>query len=271
MSRPSRASRPTRSVVLLRQVPGDTVVHRLWAGTKLLSVTALVGTACSVPSWAAAGCFAALLVVVARLARIPRGAVPRPPAWFGLLMLLGALLTLAAGGRPEVSVAGAHLGLGDLELYVRFTCLATLLLAASAMVTWTTPLGELAPAFARLAAPLRRLHLPVDEWAVTISLTVRSLPLLFEELRVLLAARRLRPAPDRAGGALEARLDEGIDILTAALAASLRRAGEVGEAITARGGAGQLAADPAGPHRRDAVALAVVAAACGAVIALNVA
>lgn len=254
-----------RSMILLRQVPGDSVVHRLWAGSKLVAVVALGLCLSWAPSWPAIAAVAGLLAVAARLARIPRGAVPRPPGAFWAVMALGAVLAAFSGGRPEVAVGGIHVGLGHVELYVRFVCLSVVLFLASALVGWTTPLGEVAPALARLGGPLRRVRLPVDEWAVTVALCVRSLPLLVEEVRILMAARRLRPAPPGRRG-VTGVVDEVVDVLTAALAASIRRAGEMGEAITARGGTGRLTASATGPGRPDIVALALVAAVCAAVV-----
>ena len=35
------ATRQRALVVLLRPVPGDTVIHRLWAGTKLIAVAGI--------------------------------------------------------------------------------------------------------------------------------------------------------------------------------------------------------------------------------------
>jgi energy-coupling factor transport system permease protein len=245
------------------------VVHRLWAGTKLLSVVAYGVVLSLVPSWPGIAIGAGLLFTGVGLARIPRGALPRPPVWFWVVLLLGAALTLASGGKPEVPIGGSHVGLGDLELYVRFTCLSAVLLGASALVAWTTPLGEVAPALARIGAPFRRLRVPVDEWAVTVALCIRSLPMLVEEVRTVVAARRLRPRP--AGPRdLDAAIDSLIDLLVAALSASIRRAGEMGEAITARGGVGQLTAAEQGPRRADAVTLALVAAACAGAVGLAV-
>src|SRR5690606_16831819 len=40
-----------RAVVLLRPVPGDSVVHRLWAGTKLLVVAAIGVLLTFYPGW----------------------------------------------------------------------------------------------------------------------------------------------------------------------------------------------------------------------------
>lgn len=60
-----------------------------------------------------------------------------------------------------------------------------------------------------------------------------------------------------------------IDLLAAAITVALRRADEMGDAITARGGAGQISAVPSGPKRRDWVAIAVVVVVCGVALALE--
>lgn len=52
-----------------------------------------------------------------------------------------------------------------------------------------------------------------------------------------------------------------IDLLTAAIVVTLRRADEMGDAITARGGIGQLSAAPGRPKLADWVTLAITAAA----------
>jgi energy-coupling factor transport system permease protein len=57
-------------------------------------------------------------------------------------------------------------------------------------------------------------------------------------------------------------LDEPIDLLVAALAVSMRRAGELAEAISARGGTGLIAAGRRRLGLRDGVTLAVVSVAC---------
>ncbi len=262
------AWRASRSLTLLRTLPHDSPVHRLWAGTKL-SAVAVLGVALSLrPAWPVIGILAAAVICAGFVARVPQSAVPRPPLWFWLTLVIGALLTLLSGGRPVVHVANVSVGLGDLELFVRFAAFGVVLVGASALVGWTTPLAEVAPALARLWRPLRWLGLPVDEWAAAVALCVRSLPLLGEEVRTLVAARRLRPRPGgRAGKSRWAALaDEPVDLLTAALAAALRRAGEMGQAMDARGGARMVPAG-ASPGRGDAVALvAVVAVAAGALL-----
>ena len=64
-------------------------------------------------------------------------------------------------------------------------------------------------------------------------------------------------------------LAEPADLLGASLAVSMRRAGELGEAITARGGVSAGVGTRAGPVARDVMAGAVVAAACAAALVLH--
>ncbi|WP_280497881.1 energy-coupling factor transporter transmembrane component T family protein [Nocardia asiatica] len=241
------------STVLLRQVPVDSPVHRLWAGTKMIGVFLISLVLMFMPSWPVLGIMTAFLVVVGVAARLPLGTLPRLPWWFWALFLVGGLITVPVGGAAVLR-------------YAQIAIFTLILVAASFLIAWTTPMGDIAPALAKLGAPLRRLRLPVDEWAVVVALTLRGLPLLMEEIRVLRAARRLRPKDGMVARAADNPL---IDILTAAMAVSTRRAGELGEAITARGGTGQLTAHPSAPGRRDALALALVVGVCLGSVALH--
>ncbi|MGI8491457.1 MAG: energy-coupling factor transporter transmembrane component T family protein [Acidimicrobiales bacterium] len=252
----------------MRQISGDSPVHRLWAGTKLLAVMVLGTTLSYFPWWPAGALMAAFLLVVARLARIPSGALPRLPGWVWALLGLGAALALLAGGAPVVVVAGAHVGLGSVEQLARLTVIGGLIFVASLLVGWTTSQADIGPAIARLGSPLRRLRVPVDEWAVVVALCVRCLPLLLDEMRTLMAVRRLRPRPSAGAGTQSRRhraqrwLAQPVDLLVAALAVSMRRAGEMAEAITSRGGTGSITAGTAAPGPADAVALVLVTTVC---------
>jgi energy-coupling factor transporter transmembrane protein EcfT len=55
-------------------------------------------------------------------------------------------------------------------------------------------------------------------------------------------------------------------LIVALITVTLRRADEMGDAITARGGTGQISAAPSRPKRADWVALSIAAAVCGAAV-----
>ncbi|MCV7154566.1 energy-coupling factor transporter transmembrane component T family protein [Mycolicibacterium pyrenivorans] len=260
-----------RDVVLLRPVPGQTVMHDLWAGSKLLIVAAIGVLLTFYPGWVPIGAVALLVMAAARLAHIPRGVLPTVPRWLWFLLALGALTATFAGGSPVISFGSVDIGLGGLLNFLRITALSFVLLGLGAMVSWTTNVAEIAPAVAKLGRPLRPLRIPVDDWAVTVALALRAFPMLIDEFRVLYAARQLRPKDVDASrrGRRRRWASELVDLLAAATTVALRRADEMGDAITARGGAGQISAAPTGPKRRDWVTFAVVAVVCGAALALE--
>lgn len=241
------------TAVVLREVPGTSPIHRLWAGTKLVAVLLISITMMIAPSWIALGLIVVLLVVTAVIARVPITAIPRPPWWFWLLIAGGALLNLPIGGSA-------------VSIYFRTLAFAVVLLGASMTIGWTTSMSDIAPAVSVLGSPLKKLRLPVDEWAATVALCLRSLPLLIEEMRILAAARRLRPK-----SVVNSAADNTLtDLVTTTMSVAIRRASEMGEAITARGGTGQIASQPSRPRLPDAVAGVAVAATCAAAIVLTI-
>lgn len=241
------------STIALRRVPVDSPVHRLWAGTKMIAAFLISLLLMFWPSWTVLGVMIVFLIVIGAVARLPLGTVPRLPLWFWGLIGAGALINLPMGGSAVLR-------------YAQVVVFGFVLVAASFLIAWTTPMGEIAPALAKLGTPLRKLKVPVDEWAVVVALTLRGLPLLLEEIRVLRAARKLRPKDRLLDRATDSPV---IDILTAAMAVASRRATELGEAITARGGTGELTAHPAGPTVRDGLALAVVVLAAAGAVAVD--
>ncbi|WP_458316531.1 energy-coupling factor transporter transmembrane component T family protein [Mycolicibacterium brisbanense] len=269
MTAPTRGQR--RPMVLLRPVPGDSVIHQLWAGTKLVAVAGIGVLLTFYPGWVPIAFVGVLVLVVARLAHIPRGAVPSVPFWLWVLMALGAATATLAGGAPIIDVGSMHIGLGGLLNFLRITALSIVLLGLGALVSWTTNVADIAPAVATLGRPLRFVGVPVHDWAVTIALALRAFPMLIDEFRTLYAARRLRPK-ERAESfraRRKQRVGDVVDLLAASVTVALRRADEMGDAITARGGTGQISALPSRPKARDWVAFAVLIVVCGSALALE--
>ena len=271
MTTPTANRRQRRPVVLLRPVPGDSAVHRLWAGSKLVMVFAIGVLMTFYPGWVPIGAVALLVLVAARIARIPRGALPSVPGWLWILLFFGGLTATFAGGSPVIDIGSVSVGLGGLFNFLRITALSIVLLGLGAMVSWTTNVAEIAPAVATLGRPLRMLRIPVDEWAVALALALRAFPMLIDEFRVLYAARRLRPKDVAISrrGRLRSIWLEIIDLLAAAVTVALRRADEMGDAITARGGVGQISASPARPKMIDLWASVIVIVVCGTALALE--
>jgi energy-coupling factor transport system permease protein len=260
-----------RPLVLLRPVPGPSPIHSLWAGTKLIIVFAIGVLLTFYPGWVPIGCVAVLVGMAMWMARVPRSVLPSVPYWVWLIVLFGGVTAALAGKSPYVDIGSLHLGLGGVLSFLRITVLSIVLLLLGGLVSWTTNVSEIAPAVSTLGRPLKWLRLPIDDWAVTLALALRSFPMLIDEFRLLYAARRLRPKPELHGRRERRRYlaHEVIDLITAAIVVMLRRADEMGDAITARGGTGQITAAPTRPKSADWLALSIVAVVCGIGLALE--
>lgn len=216
------------TLALTRHLPRSSPVHAAWAGTKITSLVVVsIGLAFS-PGWPSLAVGAPFVVLGWTAARLPWGAVPRPPRWFGLLLAAGGVFTAVDGGL-----------VGYLQLLV----LGATLVGLAILLLRTTPVADLGSALGTLLVPLGLLGVPVGELAVALALCVRFLPLLAGELHTLgdalVLRRRARrnvagePAPTTSlREDLRVLQDAAVDVL----AVTIRRAGETAEAIAARGG-----------------------------------
>jgi energy-coupling factor transport system ATP-binding protein len=210
--------RPKRGLVF-RAVPGTSRMHRVGAPTKIVVLAIATVVSLALPGWYTVGLLAALLAVCVVGAKLPATVIPRVPWLVAAITIAGAVAAAAGSG---------------IVLYVQSMLLTVLFFALSLLLIWTTRIEELPAAFSRLAAPLRRVGLPVGEWAHAMTFAVRMLPLLRDELAVLIAGRRLRAAGRRLG--LAAACREFLDLLIAVVASAGRRAFDLGRAATQRGG-----------------------------------
>ena len=197
--------------------------------------------------------------------------LPSIPKLLWFLLFLGGLTAAFAGGSPEWSLGSVHVGLGGLLNFLRITAISIVLLGLGFLVSWTTDVSDVAPAVATLGRPLRVLRIPIDDWAVALALALRAFPMLIDEFRLMYAARKLRPKPEPTTRRDRRRYwwRDMIDLLAAAITVTLRRGDEMGDAITARGGTGQISAAPSRPKARDWVALSIVAAVCALALVLE--
>jgi energy-coupling factor transport system permease protein len=267
MSAPAQNRQP-RPVVLLRPVPGTSTIHELWAGTKLIVVFGISVLLTFYPGWVPLALMSALILTGIWLAHIPRGVLPSVPVWLWIVIALGGITAALGSGSPYVQLGPLHFGLGGLLSFTRISWVALVLLGLCLMVSWTTNIADVAPAVAKLGRPLKRLRVPIDDWAVATALALRAFPMLIDEFRTMYAARKLRPKPEFPARRMRFRryAFELVDLLAAAITATLRRGDEMGDAITARGGTGQISAAPSGPKRWDWVTLLVVALVCVAAV-----
>ncbi len=188
--------------------PGQSVLHRLSAGWKLLGM--LLGVSVVIllrEPWQLAVAAVALTGLYA-LARIPpRVAAAQlwPLRWF--LLLVAVFQLIFAGWQPAVMVCGTLL----------------LTVAVAALVTVTTRVTAMLDVFRKLIRPLHRWIDP-DRAGLLLALTIRCIPLMVDIVREVSDARKARGA----GFSLRA-------MAAPAVVRALRSADALGDALIARG------------------------------------
>lgn len=127
------------------------------------------------------------------------------------------------------------------------------LVIGSSMLTYTTTPNQLTDAIEKLLKPLERLHVPVHEFAMVMSLALRFIPILLEEANRIINAQSARGA-DFEEGRIWHRMRAMISILIPLLVSAIRRAYDLANAMEARcyrGGKGRTKMKPLKYHKAD--------------------
>jgi len=186
-----------QDITLGRYIPGDSVLHRLDPRVKIGGTAAFVGTLLGSRSGpSVAGAFL-LLILLARIARLPvrlllgnlRPLAPLLVLTFGLnaLWTPGTTVWTLPGNLGELTSEGMARGL---FLAAR---LSVLVVGTSLLTLTTSPL-ELADGLEALLHPFKRVGLPVHELALTTTIALRFVPILIDEVDRLRKAQLARGA-----------------------------------------------------------------------------
>jgi energy-coupling factor transport system permease protein len=260
-------SRLLQDISIGGYLPGNSVLHKLDPRTKLGGFVALL--VCVFTARTTAAATASGLVVVG-LACVSD--VGFRVWWWGLsrfawmlAFAAGLNIFLHSGGAP-LFVSGRELPLTDQGLVTGMLFAAELVQAImlSMTLTFTTTPRDLTRGCQRLARPLRRLNVPVEEMALVLLLAMRFVPLLQLEVRNIIDAQKSRGIDFNHGG-LVARSRNLAAVLVPALLASLRRADLLADAMTARGfrpGAPRSDYNPLRFSGLDCIAFACITTFC---------
>ena len=168
---------------VLTYCAGDTPVHRCDARVKLLVLLAYSIAIFWADTVLAVAGFAVVAMCAAAIARIPSRRLLASLAPVAFLALFAFAFAFAGSPGEEGFARGFVIAVRMLAL-----------VAASLIVCFTTASMALLRAFAWFIAPLRRLRVPVDDIALTLSLAIRFIPAIAEEVRVVRMAQVVRGA-----------------------------------------------------------------------------
>lgn len=155
------------------------------------------------------------------------------PALFLLAFIVLANL-VSCDGTASISLVGP-VGLNASGAVRALTAIAriVLMVGASLAVTASTPPTQIASACVALGRPLRRLHVPVDEVGLVLSLALRFIPLVAEETARIRLSQEARGVDFGQGGPTE-RIGVWVSVLIPMVVGLFRRADRLAASMDAR-------------------------------------
>ena len=261
-----------KDVTLGQYFPGDTPIHRLDPRTKLLLVIVYI-VALFVAKWFVSYALAAIfLAAVIAISRIRLKVVLKNLKPLLFIILLTAFLNLFYGqGEPIAQFWIFKITKSGLENAIFMVLRISMLVAGTFMLTYTTSPIALTDALESLLSPLKKLHAPVHELSMMMSIALRFIPTLIEETDKIMAAQKARGADFESGNLLR-RAKALVPILVPLFISAFRRADELATAMECRcyhGGEGRTKLSELQYHRCDFAAFAVGALLLAAMFVLR--
>ena len=216
-------------------VAADSPLHRLDPRAKMGAALGLMALPFAVHTVPGSLLLAALVAATALLAQAPILALLRTVRtvfWLAFLMFFFYFFTTP--GQPLVTWAGISVtaeGLASGATQVYRICL---LVIVASLLTYTTSPAQLAHGLETLFGPLERVHFPVREIALVLTIALRFVPTFFAEIETISKAQQARGADFYAGGPLR-RLRSLVPIFVPIFVSALRRAEDLATAMDARG------------------------------------
>ena len=263
-----------KDITLGQFFPGNTLVHKLDPRTKLLCVVLYIVALFTAGSFLAYGIIAAMLLLSIRVSGVSRKALTRGLKPILIILVFTAAMNLFfSEGTPLADVwLLRSITWEGLERAVKMVLRIVMLIMGTFLVTYTTSPISLTDGLETLLSPLKKVHFPVHELAMMMSIALRFIPTLIEETDKIMSAQKARGADFDSGNLLQ-KAKALVPILVPLFISAFRRADELATAMECccyHGGEGRTALHVLRYEKRDFAAMALFAALVAVVIVLKV-
>ena len=257
-----RGIKMIRDITIGQYYPSDSVLHRLDPRVKLSGTFLYIVCLFLVKNWwgylAAAVCLAAVI----KLSKVPFGYIVKGLKAVIILLLFTVMFNLfLTSGTPVFEWKFIRVTKEGIYLAATMAVRLILLILGSALMTFTTTPNQLTDGLESLLRPLNKIHVPVHEVAMMMSIALRFIPILLEETDKIMKAQQARGADFETGGLIR-RAKAMVPLLVPLFISAFRRAGDLAMAMEARcyhGGTGRTKMKPLHYKKRDGVAWIILA------------
>ena len=261
-----------KDITLGQYFPGDTLAHKLDPRTKLLVTVLYIVALFTAKSYLAYGLLVLTLVVAVRISRVSVKALFKglKPVLF-IIAFTAVLNLFYTPGREIWHFWIFRMTIEGVRAAVTMMLRITLLIMGTFLLTYTTSPIRLTDGLENLLNPLKSIKLPVHELAMMMSIALRFIPTLIDEVGRIMNAQKARGA-DLETGNLFQRAKALVPIFIPLFISAFRRAYDLAFAMDCRcyrGGEGRTRMKRMQLAFRDFGSLFAMAAVLAGVIVIN--
>ena len=253
---------------------GDSVLHRMDSRMKIILVIAYIVSIFLCKNFWSLGLMVLFSAVCIVLSKVPFPMVLKSLKPIVIIVLITSVLNVfyVRGGTMLVDWHFIHITTKGVFTAIFMAVRIICLVAISSLLTYTTTPTALTDALESLMAPLKVFKVPVSTLAMMMTLALRFIPTLLEEIERITNAQKARGA-DLSNGSFIQRIKALIPIIVPLFISAIRRAYELADAMDCRcytGGPGRTRMKQMKFHVRDFVSAGTVAVFIAAVVLLNI-
>jgi energy-coupling factor transport system permease protein len=261
-----------KDITIGQYYPYDSPIHRLDPRLKLVLVILLIVNIFVAQTPAAYLCAAALVVAAVALSHIPLKLILKGLKPILYIIALTTLLNLFySGGEPLWSFWIISISKEGIWRTVTMLVRVVLLVIGTSLLTYTTSPIMLTDGLERLLSPLKKVGVPVHEFSLMMTIALRFIPTLIEEVDKISSAQKARGSDLETGNLIQ-RAKALVPVLVPLFISAFRRADELACAMECRlyrGGGNRTRLHTLKYSRVDALGGLVAVIICGGAIALR--
>ena len=245
--------------------PGNSLLHKLDARIKIVLTVLLMVAVFLCNNYVSMGLMVLLSICIILISKINLRVIFKGLKPIALIIIFTSLLNLFYGsGEPIVQWWIFKITADGIIKAVFMALRVLLLVSVGLMLTYTTTPTSLTDA-------IESLNVDVHSFAMVMTIALRFIPTLVEEVDKIMSAQKSRGADIDSGGPLK-RVKALVPVIIPLFVSSFRRAGELSDAMECRcyrGGSGRTKMKVMHLCFRDYLTLIFVIAVLAVVIALR--
>ena len=252
-----------KDITLGQYYPADSVIHKLDPRVKLTATLVFIISLFvfgSASSYVVATVFLASVIA---LSKVPFMFMLKGLKAIFILMMITVVFNLfLTTGDVMVRIWTLTITRQGLKMALHMAVRLIYLVMGSSVMTLTTTPNSLTDGMEKGLGWMKKIHVPVHEIAMMMSIALRFIPILMEETDKIMKAQKARGADFESGNIIQ-RAKSLIPILVPLFISAFRRANDLAMAMEARGyhgGEGRTRMHPLVYRKRDYIAYMVLLA-----------